>query len=117
MWRLSSLCEKCRNPADTRRNADGALQPKAALFCGFPKTFSERVGFAGMDAAWSKVDYPVTILQNEFDPAGSYEEMDRYVKGIGKEIEVVKTQGDTHDYEDFVDIKARLEKLLKNVGP
>lgn len=94
--------------------ADGALQPRAALFCGFPKSFSDRVGFAGVNTAWSKVNYPVTILQNELDPAGSYEEMDRYVKGIGKDIEVVKTQGDTHDYEDYADIKARLEKLLRS---
>lgn len=92
--------------------ADGALQPKAALFCGFPKTFSERVGFAGMDAAWSKVNYRIMILQNEFDPAGNYEEVSNYVRGTGKDIEVVKIQGDTHDYKDYADIRARLEKLL-----
>ncbi len=94
---------------------DGILKPKGALFCGFPRSFADQIGYTTVDDDWNKVDYPVILLQNESDPVGGYAEMAEYLDKIRPEVKLIKTSGNTHDYLDFELIKGKLV-ALKNEG-
>lgn len=81
--------------------ADGTLIPERCVFVGLPTVSIQQLRLPVLD--WlNKVSAPITIIQNEYDPYGSYEEVKAYLEGF--DIALIKTPGDTHDYLSYAQI-------------
>lgn len=77
------------------------LKPKFCLFLGFPKDWLEERNIEYLNYLKSiKID--TLIIQNDNDPMCSYEDLQKLI--INNKIEnikIIKTIGDTHNYEDL----------------
>ena len=90
------------------------LQPRFLLLCGLPfgyikqdyLQFAEVIANAGV---------PMTVMQNEFDPAGSASEVDEYLKDYlagRSDCHFITTPGESHKYEDLELIRQQLQLLI-----
>ncbi|HVV25956.1 MAG TPA: alpha/beta family hydrolase [Candidatus Saccharimonadales bacterium] len=77
------------------------LRPQACLFVGLPLAMIRHHKLPARD--WlEKTDFPIVILQHTADPLGSYQEVEQYVKSMGREnVTVHELPGNTHDYLEF----------------
>lgn len=84
--------------------ASGLLAPKTCLFTGLPLKLIERE-FPEMPAWISANKAPVLLMQNSQDTAGSFADVQTYLKAINADWELVELPGDSHSYEDLGTIR------------
>ena len=84
----------------TRAVEKQMLNPAQCVFLGFPL---EVVNKTYQDIAAKLASLPATtVVQNTYDPTGSFELVEAYVKMHGnRRVNCLETPGDTHNYIDF----------------
>lgn len=92
----------------------GMLRPQFLLLCGLPFGYIKQdyQGFANSIAA---ARVPVTVIQNEHDPAGGAAEVDDYLKQsfAGRsDCHFMTTPGESHDYEDLDLLREQLRIFI-----
>lgn len=77
------------------------LQPNTCIITGLPLSLIAKESLPVSE--WlSETTVPITIIQNEHDPLGSYEDVREFVDKSGAlTCTVVCAPGDTHSYEDL----------------
>lgn len=91
------------------------IQPKFALFNGIPLNYIND-NYEEFGDLLSKSDVPITIVQNDLDPVGSYEQVSDFISRHCHENPLVTLEagdGNTHDYLDY-DL---MKKLIKQMMP
>lgn len=82
-----------------------ALQPVACLFVGFPLAMVTNHDLPA-DEWLRATNMPITVLQHNADPLGSYQEVAQFFSHTGHaHTSVHKLPGDTHDYLEFQTLK------------
>lgn len=85
--------------------SQGMLHPNRCIFAGFPLEMVKNYNLPA-DAWLSSVKNPMILLQNEFDPLGSYIEVASYITKVNNaNITIHKLPGNTHDYKDIPKLK------------
>ena len=75
------------------------LDPKRCVFLGLPLKVI-RNAYQDVGPSLSALP-PTVIVQNTHDPVGAFEQVDAFTAEYGnKQMAVVETPGDTHDYVD-----------------
>jgi hypothetical protein len=93
------------------------IKPKFLLLLGIPLSFIKDE-FPEFGAILAKTDIPTTIIHNFNDPVGSSDEVQEF---LGKSISTmtncrfVVNTGDTHNYEDYTQLKNELTRLQTSV--
>jgi len=93
--------------------AKRGLKPRAIIFFGLPLKLVEKISFPLIDYL-SKINAPLLIFQNEFDPWGSFSEVSDLVKPKENACVHCFSSVDTHDYLDFGVIKGEINRFIKN---
>lgn len=89
----------------------GTLQPESCLFVGFPMRMIENNN-SPVDKWLKATNFPITILQHDSDPLGSYQEVERYFTHTNRHnVTIHMLPGATHDYLEFEIFTELLEKL------
>jgi hypothetical protein len=97
-----------------KASAESVLSPKACVFAGFPLAMVINHDLP-IDKWLMTTNFPITILQNNNDPLGSYDDVRGYFKNVGRQnVSVHPLPGDTHDYLDFVILNKFTAQLLKS---
>jgi len=93
--------------------AEQALRPKACLFVGTPLRFVHEHGHQ-MDVWLKSLTMPAVFAQNAHDPAGSYHELEGYLREHlpSPHHRLVELPGETHDYTDLATLRELAETLL-----
>lgn len=91
--------------------AAGLVQPKFLLLMGIPLDYIQE---HYQDFATDLTAYggPVIILQNNHDPVGDGTAVREYLGDLPDTMSFVTTIGETHDYEDYDFLQAKLELLV-----
>jgi len=77
------------------------LSPSFCVFLGLPLGLINR-NISQMSMWLRAVSTNTIVIQNEEDPAGSYEAVQTYIDSLGlSNIKLVKAAGATHNYDDF----------------
>ncbi len=85
--------------------SQGILHPERCIFAGFPLEMVKNFNLPA-DTWLSSIKNPITVLQNEFDPLGSYTEVASYITNVkNTNIKICKLPGNTHDYKDILKLK------------
>jgi hypothetical protein len=93
------------------------IKPKFLLLLGIPLGFI-RDEFPEFGTILSKTDIPTTIIHNFNDPVGSSDEVQEFLaKSISTmtNCRFVVNTGDTHNYEDYTQLKKELTRLQTSV--
>lgn len=87
--------------------------PAGCVFTGLPMRMIEKVQYPVR--SWlQSASFPITIIQNEHDPLGSFEEVSDYIqKHNNPLIHILKSDGNTHDYTNIRLIRSTLESQRK----
>jgi alpha-beta hydrolase superfamily lysophospholipase len=98
-----------------RAISEDILTPKACLFTGMPLVMVAEHSLPVVD--WlQKTTIPITILQNEHDPYGSFQHVSELVAAANcPNVTVVQAAGNTHDYNDFATLNAECVSLLQRL--
>jgi predicted alpha/beta-hydrolase family hydrolase len=89
------------------------LKPAACLIMGLPIRFADKLSISLVNLL-KCVNIPTLIVQNENDPAGSYDDVVRLIRSAGNNnVSAEKLPGDNHDYGDFVKLRRLLSALSK----
>jgi len=93
---------------------DGYLKPKKIVFCGVPYQAGLKENLP-INEYLKTLTIPVIFIQNEFDPAGSYEDLEEILRNNPpKNYQLVKIPNNsTHDYEDYESLKKITKKFFK----
>ena len=84
----------------TRAISEGILRPRSSLFLGLPIT-NPLFGTSLEEYGVQNIS-PLTIIQNEHDPFGSFVDVSAFIAKLGAtEAHLVQAPGNTHDYEDY----------------
>ena len=84
----------------TRAIAENILRPRETVFLGVPIT--NPLFGTSLEEYGVQTIVPLTIVQNDRDPYGSYADIVAFLARIGaSQARCVKTLGATHDYEDY----------------
>ncbi len=73
------------------------IKPLFVLICGLPLRFSEKLSIR-LDPFLQDHQFPLTLMQNESDPEGSFEEVQEKVAKNTK-WKLIKLAWDSHHYE------------------
>jgi hypothetical protein len=94
--------------------ASGKLTPEWCLFAGLPLVMINNHGLPAK--SWLEAThFPITIVQNDSDPYGSYEEVNDFLQTLDRpNIEVLEAPGNTHDYTDFNLLKSLADQLVSD---
>jgi hypothetical protein len=86
------------------------FKPEKIIFCGFPYSVGERENLQ-IDECLKLLTIPVIFIQNEFDPMGNFEELEKIlINSPPKHYQLIKILNNfTHDYENY-------EELTKIAG-
>lgn len=85
------------------------IKPLFVLICGLPLRFSEKLSIK-LDDFLQNYQFPVALIQNEFDPEGSFEEVQK--KMVKKtNWKLARLAWDSH-YYNILDILNNLEKQI-----
>lgn len=88
--------------------SQGLLRAERCIFAGFPLEMVKNYNFP-VDTWLSNIKNPILVLQNEFDPLGSYNDVAKHITNIkNTNISIHKLPGDTHDYKDIPKLKEYL---------
>lgn len=81
------------------------FKPQKAIFCGFPYSAGMRAGIE-INMCLKSLTIPVIFIQNEFDPVGSYEELEIILKNNPpRNYQLIKiANNSTHDYENYEEL-------------
>jgi hypothetical protein len=91
--------------------AQGTLSPHACLFAGLPLGMlrSEHID-AGI--LFRSCEMPISLLQNDHDPVGSYANVKAYLLDAGTRVTLFEGIGNTHNYTDFTQLKELATRLI-----
>ncbi len=89
------------------------LSPAKCFFMGLPLAYiNEQILPAGQWLAACQM--PVMIIQNSFDPVGSYQAAKDYLlESAASQCQLIEVAGDSHDYEDYPCLKQLLADFLR----
>jgi hypothetical protein len=89
-----------------------SLHPKLCLFVGTPLAFVHAHGHQ-LDTWLTALNVPTIFAQNAHDPAGSYQEIDYYLRQHMRmpRYKVVELPGQTHTYPS-VTVKELVQQLI-----
>jgi hypothetical protein len=91
----------------------GLISPKFLMLCGVPLGYIVE-SYPQFGEVLAKANIPVTILHNDHDKVGSYQEVMEYFGDTfanSPHIRIIETEGNTHDYEDYPLITSELAML------
>jgi len=84
------------------------LKPTSCLFLGLPLKLIQEEQIP-LDELLRKLTVPITILQNDKDPVGTYDEVRQFINNLKiTNVIILKAKNNTHDYTDFDKIKELL---------
>jgi len=84
------------------------LKPTSCLFLGLPLKLIQEEQIP-LDELLRKLTVPITILQNDKDPVGTYDEVRQFINDLKiTNVIILKAKNNTHDYTDFDKIKELL---------
>ncbi len=95
---------------------EGILQPEYLVCLGFPL---KPITHSDIPIEkWLKhaENIPIIIAQNVDDPLGSYDETSSWINQFNKRIIFVQLPGETHAYDDFVEIDKIVTGLNKSTS-
>lgn len=94
----------------------GVLVPHGCLFAGVPLGLVEKQAYPLCDwLACGKQQ--LVFAQNEADPAGSFDSLQHYLADSELDkYEIVRLNGDTHNYEDMDMLRQLADVLLRAVA-
>lgn len=87
------------------------LKPAKCILLGIPLKIIKEKSIP-FDTWLSHINVPVTIIQNSKDPLGPCKELKSYVNGRSN-IKIIKSDGDSHNYNDLDMIKRTLMDFIK----
>ncbi|MFA6007354.1 MAG: alpha/beta family hydrolase [Candidatus Shapirobacteria bacterium] len=93
----------------------GFLKAKKIMFCGFPYQAGVKEGLE-MREILRKLTIPVIFIQNEFDPVGSFKEVEKILRNNSpKNYQLVKVlKNTTHDYENYEGLESIARDFFKD---
>lgn len=84
------------------------IEPKALVISGLPLDLIKD-NHIPVDHWLHSVSIPITIIQNDQDPVGSYEQLSEFIRPLNNtNIAIVSYPGSTHDYNDLDHIQGIL---------
>jgi len=82
-----------------------------AVLCGIPLNSLSEKWKSEYKTLQQVREKEVSVIQNEFDPTGSFELVSKFIEKINPDLFVLKKDGvDTHDYFYISDIKKLLSR-------
>ena len=88
--------------------ANGQLSPEGCLFVGFPLTIVLQEQ-AGLMTQLRAISVPVTVIQNQDDPYGTYDDVKEYFDEVQNPlITIICTPGNDHAYDEIAEYATRL---------
>lgn len=91
----------------------GIIAPKFLLLCGLPLGYIVK-DYPEFGSELASTGVPTVIIQNNQDPVGSVQDTQAYLADFG-DFNLIITQGETHDYEDYSLLREQLQTLQKSV--
>ncbi len=90
----------------------GKINPKSFIFLGLPLGWAKERKF-NMSLIFNEFPIPALIIQNNKDPVASAGEVNSFIKKLKKpkNIQLIQTPGNSHDYEDFELIYSFIDKI------
>lgn len=89
-----------------RASAENLIQPENIIIAGLPLGLIRKQHIS-VDSWLHHLQIPITIIQNQHDPVGSFDDIITFIRPINNtNIMVIPHAGTTHDYLDIEHIQA-----------
>ncbi len=90
----------------------GRINPKSFIFLGLPLRWAIEKEI-NIDIMFNEFSASALLIQNDKDPIASTNEVHKFLQKLKppKEIQLIETSGDTHEYDDFKFISSFIDKI------
>jgi hypothetical protein len=90
----------------------GKINPKSFIFLGLPLGWTKERKF-NISLMFNEFPIPALIIQNKKDPVASADEVNNFIQKLKnpRNIQLIQTPGNSHDYEDFELIYSFINKI------